>query len=192
MRIHSYLTPENRKGPGKGLCLICEYGLHEFVDKSVLRGVAKKGILGVLKMKITREKIEGIEPQLKDVTFHLVNCSSVKRDQRLIAKKVRRALKKNTKSISEINEMVMGHISQALELSGSLSEEQLETLTPSEKMKFATDAAKLLQAEKKLSLDAQKAGLEKARFLMEHGKLASGSAIIDENEVEPELLPSGE
>lgn len=190
MKIHTDLIAEDKKGPGKGLCLICEYGLQAEVDNSVLRGVVPKRILSMLKMKITKgNEFKGIVvPELRHIKFHLINCSSVKRNDRLMAKKARTALKKQTKSIEEINEMVMGHIAQSLSLSSTLSEEELNELTPLEKMKLATEATKLLQTEKKISLDAQKAGIDKARFLMESAKLASGAIVVDELEAEPTLV----
>ena len=185
MKYHTTLVDSLKQGKNRDHCIVCLYGFHKVVDDLLLKGVTKVKIASVIKSMITKNEeyssLRGVfVPRAYDVNYHMRVCSEIGRSDRLLAQKARRMLKKQKATISEVNEMVMEHIARSIGLSSSIKDEELEKLSPKEKMVFATEATKLLQTEKRIALEARKNNLEEVKFLSDVGALASGSAVTPE------------
>jgi hypothetical protein len=191
MKLSTNLVKPEDQGPNPSICVICLYGLQNQVLELEKNGHTRKRIISLLKAYMTRkhpELKEAVKLYASHISFHRRQCLREEKQNIAIVRKARRNLKMQKKTIAQVNEMVMDHIVKGLSIADGITQEQIDSMAVRDRMAIASEAAKLLQGEKKIVLEAQRNGMEKAKFLMETGKLASGSMLIDHNEQEPELL----
>ena len=190
MLLHTNLIKPELQGPNPTICVICLYGLQDKVLELEKSGHTKKKIVSLLKSYLTREHPnlkENINLNTYNIGLHRRMCLGDELENIKIVRKARRDLKMQKKTISEVNEMVMDHIVKGLSIAEGITPEQIEAMPVKDRMSIANDAAKLLQGEKKIAMEAKRTNMEEAKFLQDVGKLASGAIGYSENEAEPVL-----